>query len=161
MNRTLAAFLTVAIMSGLLAALSIALRLKGYGFGDLGLARLDAIANAATFIPLAALYAFAGALMMILPLRAAGFIHASAATPLYSAALVLLATIVGVQAARFAFGNRDALMVLIDWRFAFAAAIVGAHLAMNELRRNVLLRTVSFIVFVAAALACLYWTFRL
>ncbi|HRP78209.1 MAG TPA: hypothetical protein PL183_03800 [Aquamicrobium sp.] len=161
MNRTLAAFLTVAIMSGLLAALSIALRLKGYGFGDLGLVRLDAIANAATFIPLAALYAFAGALMMILPLRAAGFIHASAATPLYSAALVLLATIVGVQAARFAFGNRDALMVLIDWRFAFAAAIVGAHLAMNELRRNVLLRTVSFIVFVAAALACLYWTFRL
>jgi hypothetical protein len=161
MNRTLAAFLTVAIMSGLLAALSIALRLKGYGFGDLGLVRLDAIADAATFIPLAALYAFAGALMMILPLRAAGFIHASAATPLYSAALVLLATIVGVQAARFAFGNRDALMVLIDWRFAFAAAIVGAHLAMNELRRNVLLRTVAFIVFVAAALACLYWTFRL
>jgi hypothetical protein len=29
------------------------------------------------------------------------------------------------------------------------------------LRRNVLLRTVAFIVFVAAALACLYWTFRL
>ena len=161
MNRTLAAFLTVAIMSGLLVALSIALRLKGYGFGDLGVARLDGIASAATFIPLAAIYAFAGALMMILPLRAAGFIHANAATPVYSAALVLLATIVGVQAARFAFGSREALNVLLDWQFLFAAAIVGAHLAMNELRRNVLLRTVAFVAFTAAALACLYWTFRL
>lgn len=161
MNRALAAFLAIAVMSGLLAALSVGLRLKGYGFGDLGLVRLDTIANAATFMPLAAIYAFAGMLMMILPLRAAGFIHANAATPLYSTALVLLATIVGVQAARFAFGNRDALVVLIDWRFVFAAAIVGAHLAMNELRRNVLLRTLFFVVFIAAALACLYWTFRL
>jgi len=42
----------------------------------------------------------------------------------------------------------------------FAAAIVGAHLAMNELRRNVLLRTLFFVVFIAAALACLFWTFQ-
>ena len=160
MNRTLASFFTIAVMSGLLAALSIALRLKGYGFGELGIGRLDGIANAATFMPLAAIYAFAGALMMILPLRGAGSIHASAAVPVYSAALVLFATILGVQAARFAFGDREALWVLVDWRFLFAAAIVGAHLAMTALRRNALLRTLAFVVFVAAALACLYWTFR-
>ena len=161
MNRTLAAFLLVAVLSGLLAALSIALTLKGYAFGNLGLARLDGVASAATFVPLAALYAFTGLMMMILPLRAAGFVHANGATPVYSAALVLFATIVGVQAARFGFGNRAALWVLVDWQFVFAAGIVAAHLAMNELRRNVLLRTVFFVVFVAATLACLYWTFRL
>lgn len=161
MNRTIAAFLLCAVLTGLLAALSIVLRIKGYPFGDLGIARLDGLASAATFIPLAAIYAFAGLLMMILPLRAAGFVHANAATPVHSAALVLLATIVGVQAARLAFGSRDALWVLVDWQFAFAAAIVAAHLAMNALRRNVLLRTLFFVVFIAATLACLYWTFRL
>jgi hypothetical protein len=161
MNRTLAAFLLCAVLTGLLAALSIALRIKGYPFGDLGLARLDGLAGSATFIPLAAIYSFAAMLMMILPLRAAGFVHANAATPVYSAALVLFATIVGVQAARFGFGSRDALWVLVDWQFVFAAAIVAAHLAMNALRRNVLLRTLFFVVFIAATLACLYWTFRL
>jgi len=161
MNRTASAFLLCAAITGLLAALSIALRLKGYPFGDLGVARLDGLASAATFVPLAAIYAFAGLLMMILPLRAAGFVHANAATPVYSAALVLLATIVGVQAARAGFGSRDALWALADWQFVFAAAIVAAHLAMNALRRNVLLRTLAFVAFTAATLACLYWTFRL
>ena len=161
MNRTLAAFLLVAVLTCLLAVLSIAMETKRYAFAALGVARLDGLASAATFIPLAALYAFSAALMMVLPLRAAGFVHANAASPLWSAALVLLATIVGVQAARFAFGNAAALWVLADWQFLFAAAIVGAHLAMNELRRNVLLRTVFFVVFIAATLACLWWTFRL
>lgn len=161
MNRTVAAFLLISVLTGLLAALSIALTLKGYRFGDLGVARLDGIANAATFIPLAALYAFTGLLMMILPLRAAGFVHANGATPVYSTALALLATIVGVQVARFGFGNSNALWTLLDWQFVFATAIIGAHLAMNELRRNVLLRTIFFVVFIAATLACLYWTFRL
>lgn len=161
MNRTAAAFLLIAVLTGLLAALSIALRIKGYAFGELGIARLDGIANTQTFVPLAAIYGFTGLLMMVLPLRAAGFVHANAATPVHSAALVLLATIVGVQAARFGFGDGDALWVLLDWQFAFAAAIIGAHLAMNELRRNVLLRTLFFVVFIAATLACLYWTFRL
>ena len=161
MNRTIAAFLLVTVLSGLLAALSIALTMKGYPFGNLGMTRLDGIASSATFIPLAAIYSFTAVLMMILPLRAAGFVHANGATPVYSAALVLFATIVGVQAARFGFGNRDALWVLVDWQFVFAAAIVAAHIAMNELRRNVLLRTIFFVVFIAATLACLYWTFRL
>ncbi len=161
MNRTVAAFLLVLVLTGLLAAASIGLAQKGYAFGTLGLARLDGLASAVTFIPLAAIYAFAGVLMMILPLRAAGFVHANAATPVYSTTLVLVATIVGVQAARAAFGRHDALWTLVDWQFVFALAIVAAHLAMNELRRNVLLRTLFFVIFIAATLACLFWTFRL
>ncbi|TYR31929.1 hypothetical protein FY036_12600 [Mesorhizobium microcysteis] len=161
MNRTVSAFLLVGVLTALLAVLSIALVNKGYGFGALGSGRLDNIASAATFVPLAAIYSLAAALMMLLPLRAAGFVHANAAGPLYSTALVLLSTIIGVQAARFAFGSREALSVLIDWQFIFAFAIIAAHLTMNELRRNVLLRTIFFVVFLAATLACLYWTFRL
>ncbi|MCR4267763.1 hypothetical protein [Nitratireductor sp. ZSWI3] len=160
MNRTASAFLLVVALTGVLCALGFALQIKGYGFGSLGVARLDALADAATFIPLAAIYAFAAALVAILPIRAAGFVHANGAAPIYSASLVLLASVVGVQATRFAFGDRSALWALIDWRFVFAAAIVAAHLSLDTLRRNVLLRTLSLIGFVAAALACLYWTFR-
>ncbi|WP_048647620.1 hypothetical protein [Nitratireductor soli] len=161
MNRTASAFLLVTAFTGLLAALSFALQIKGYGFGSLGVARLDALASSATFVPLAALYALAGALITILPLRAAGLVHANGATPVYSTALVLLATIVGLQAARFAFGDRGALWVLADWQFVFAGAIVAAHLCLDTLRRNALLRTLAFIGFCVAMLACLYWTFRL
>lgn len=161
MNRTLAAFLLVAVLTGLLAAASIAVDNKGYEFGTLGLARLDGLASAATFIPLAAIYSFAAMLMMVLPLRAAGFVHASAAAPVFSAALVLLSAIVGVQAARLAFGDTGALRTLLDWRFAFAAAILVAHPAMSTLRRDILLRTLFFAAFTAAALACLFWSFRL
>ncbi len=161
MNKAVSAFLLVAVLTGLLAAASIALENKGYAFGGLGLARLDGLAGAATFIPLAALYAFAGALMALLPLRAAGFVYMNAAVPVHATTLVLFSTILGVQVARFAFGASGALWVLVDWQFLFAAAIVATHLFMNEVRRNALLRTVFFVVFVAAALACLYWTFRL
>lgn len=161
MNRTLAAFLLVALLTGLLAAGSIAVENKGYAFGALGLARLDGLASASTFIPLAAIYAFAAMLMMVLPLRAAGFVHAGAAAPVFSATLVLLAAIVGVQLARLAFGDRGAPWTLVDWRFAFAAAILVAHPAMSTLRRDALLRTLFFVAFAAATLACLFWTFRL
>lgn len=161
MNKTLSSFLLVAVMTGLLAALSIALQNKGYGFGALGLSRLDGIASAMTFMPLAALYAFAGALMVILPLRAAGFVYINAASPVHAAALVLFATILGVQIARFAFGNSGALWTLADWQFLFAAAIVAMHFFINAIRANVLMRTLFFVLFIAATLACLYWTFRL
>lgn len=161
MNRTLATFLLVALSAGLLAALSIAVAGKGYAFGELGVARLGVIATGGTFIPLAALYSFSAMLMMILPLRAAGLVHANVASPVCSTALVLLATILGVQAARLAFGSQDALETLLDWRFLFALAIVGAHLAASELRRDVLLRTLAFVGFAATTLACLYWTFSL
>jgi hypothetical protein len=161
MNRTVSTFLLIAILTAALAAASLALEGKGYQFGALGLARLDALAGATTFIPLAAIYASAAVLMMILPLRPAGFVHASAASPLSAVAVALLATIVGIQCARAAFGDHEALWALIDWRFVFAAAIIGVHLVMSELRRNFLLRSIFVVVFLAATLACLYWTFRL
>ncbi|WP_367714572.1 hypothetical protein AB2N04_11160 [Nitratireductor sp. GISD-1A_MAKvit] len=161
MNRTLATFLLIGVLTGLLAALSLALEIKGYGFGRLGLQRLDGLANATTFIPLAALYAFAATLVVTAPIGAAAFAHANGTTPIHTTALTLLATIAGIQIARFGFGNANALGVLLDWRFAFGAAIIAAHLSINKLRRNALTRTVSFIGFTAAALACLYWTFRI
>jgi len=161
MNRTVTAFLVVTVLTALLAALSFAIRVKGYPFGTLGIERLDAIASAVTFIPIAALYAFTAMLMMILPVRAAGFFYANAASPIWSAAIVLLAAIVGLQVARLAFGSRDAVWALLDWRFLFAAAVIGTHLVLDRLRRDILLRTLFFAVFLVATLACLYWTFRL
>lgn len=161
MNRMATAFCLLAVMAGLLAALGFGLQIKGYGFGELGISRLDGLANAASFMPLAALYSAAALLIMILPLRAAGFIHANGAIPLYSASLVLLAVIVGVQASRFAFGSSDALWALADWRYLLAIAILASHLALDALRRNILLRTLAFIGFTAAMLACLYWSFSL
>lgn len=160
-NKTLSTFVLITVLTGLLAALSIALQAKGYGFGALGTARLDAIASAATFIPLAALYALSGALMVILPLRAAGFIYINAAAPIHAAALALFATILGVQLARFAFGSSGALWTLVDWQFLFAVAIVAMHFFLNATRSNALIRTVFFLIFIAATLACVYWTFRL
>lgn len=161
MNRALSTFSLIVVLTGLLTAAGIALQAKGYGFGALGVARLDGLASAATFIPLAAIYGFCAVSMMVLPLRAAGFIYTNGAVPVFGAALTLLATIIGVQAARFAFGDNAAPWRLVDWQFLFAAALIGTHLAMNALRRNVLMRTVFFVVFLAATLACLFWSFRL
>jgi len=161
MNRAAAAFLAITVMTGLLAALSFALELKGYPVGALGIARLDGIASAATFLPLSALYALSGVLMIVLPVRAAGIVYANAATPTWHTGLVLLATILGVQIARFAFGNQAALNVLLDWRFIFAIGLFGIHFVVDRFRRNVLLRTLGFVLFTAIMLACLYWTFRL
>ena len=160
MNRAATTFIVITLFTGLLAALGLALRLKGYPFGSLGVERLDGLANAASFVPIAALYAFAAMLMTILPVRAAGFVYQNAAAPLWAATLVLFATIVGVQAARLGFGERNALWLLLDWQFLFAAAIVGTHLVLDALRRNILLRTIFFAVFLVATLACLFWTFR-
>lgn len=161
MNRTISTFLFLTALTAGLAALSMAVRQKGYAFGSLGIDRLDGLADAATFIPLAATYAVTGALMMVLPLRGAGWVHANGATPLFMGTLVLLAAIVGVQLARFSFGQADAIGALADWRFLFGPAIVAAHLAMDGLRRNALLRTLGFMAFVAACALCLFWTFRL
>lgn len=161
MRNTALAFILIAALAGFLAALGFALIAKGYTFGGLGLARLGELANAAAFMPLAALYGFAAALMMLLPLRAAGYVHAHAASPVHGATLVLTGTIVGLAAARFAFGDRSAPWRLADPQLLFAAGIVAAHLTLNHMRRNMLLRSVFFVLFLAAALACLFWTFRL
>lgn len=161
MKQTAIPFLVVMVLTALLAALSIAIQTKGYPHGATGLARLDAIANAATFIPLAALYAFAALLILLMPARGAGFMYANAASPIYFTSVVLLASIVGVQLTRAAFGGTSALRVLLDWQFVFAAAIIVAHQLLDAFRRNVLMRTLGFVLFVVAALACLYWNFRL
>lgn len=160
MNRVVATFLLTGVLTALLAVLGLALVGKGYPFGETGLARLGQVADAGAFLPLAAIYSLAAVLMMILPLRAAGFIHTNAATPLHLVATVLLASIAGLAAARAAFGARDALRVLADWRLVFAPAVIGVHLAMSELRRNVLLRSIALVAFIAATLACLFWSFR-
>jgi len=53
------------------------------------------------------------------------------------------------------------LWALWDWQFVFVAAVVAAHLLLDEVRRNALLRSLFLVLFLAAALACLYWSFGL
>jgi hypothetical protein len=108
---------------------------------------------------MAAIYFFGAMLMMILPIRAAGVVLTHAADAIFWATIVLFATIVGSLLARWAFGQHEVLWALFNWRFLFVAAIVAAHLFLNELRRNVLLRSLFFVVFGAVTLACLFWSF--
>lgn len=160
MAKTFSTFALVAVLTALLMVLSIALARHDYAtFGALGARRLDGLASAQTFIPLAAIYFFGVALLMILPLRAAAFVLVSGVEPVYWAAVVLIATIAGCLLARVAFGQTSALAVLLDWQFVFVAAIVVCHAILNELRRNVLLRSLALAACLAASLACLFWSF--
>jgi hypothetical protein len=160
MSRTFTSFALVSVLAGLLTALCLAVAGHGYPAGSMGAKRLDDIAGAATFLPLAAVYFFSAMLMMVLPIRAAGFVLTNAAAAIFWAAVVLFATIVGSLIARWAFGQSDALRLLWNWRFLFVAAIVACHLGINDLRRNVLLRSLFLVIFAVAALACLFWTFK-
>lgn len=161
MSKALTTFALAAVLTALLMALSLAVARHGYPYGAIGVRRLDGIADAATFIPLAAVYFFSALLMMILPIRAASIVLTHAADAIFWTVIVLLATIVGGFLARWAFGQGSALWALLNWRFLFAVAVVGCHFVMNELRRNVLLRSLFFVVFAAATLACLFWSFTL
>jgi hypothetical protein len=160
MTRTISTFLLITILTAALAALSLFASQKGYPQGALGLDRLDSLANAATFIPLAAIYFFSATLLMILPMRAASFVLVNASDAMFWTAVALLATIPGVLGARAAFGQTSALWAMVDWQLVFAFVVIGCHFILNELRRNILLRSLGFVGFVAATLACLYWTFR-
>jgi hypothetical protein len=71
MDRSLSSFLIVAVLTLALAALGFGLQQKGYMIGALGIDRLEGLAGPASFMPLAALYAFSAALIMVMPLRAA------------------------------------------------------------------------------------------
>jgi hypothetical protein len=122
--------------------------------------RLDGLAAAATFIQLAALYFFGVALLMIQPLRAASFVLVNGVETIYLAVVVLFATIVGCLLARMAFGQINAYRALLDWQFVFVLAVIACHAILDELRRNVLMRTLALVASVAATLACLFWTFR-
>lgn len=159
MSRALTAFGFITVLSGLLMALSIAVARHGYPHGAIGMRRLDEIADAVTFVPLAAVYFFAAMLIMILPIRAAGAVLLNASEILFWTVIALFASIVGTLVARWAFGQSGALWALLNWRFLFAAAIVGCHLTMDSFRRNILLRSLFFVVFGAATLACLFWSF--
>jgi len=159
MSKALASFALVAALAALLMALSLAVARHGYPYGVIGVKRLDGIADAGTFLPLAAVYFFSALLMMILPIRAAGIVLTNAADAIFWTMVVLFATIVGCLVARWAFGQGNVLWALLNWRFLFVAAVVGCHLTMNELRRNILLRSLFFVVFAAATLACLFWSF--
>ncbi|MFA6157880.1 hypothetical protein [Mesorhizobium sp.] len=161
MSKALTSFALVTVLAALLMALSLAVARHGYPYGAVGAKRLDNIADAGTFIPLAAVYFFSALLMMVLPIRAAGIVLTHAADALFWAVIVLLAAIVGGLVARWAFGQGGALWALLNWRFLFAAAVIGCHFVMNELRRNVLLRSLFFVIFAAATLACLFWSFTL
>jgi hypothetical protein len=160
MAKAVSTFILVTVLTALLMALSIAVMRHGDPFGALGMKRLDGLAGAATFIPLAALYFFGVALLMILPLRAASFILVNGVETVYLAVIVLFATIVGCLVARMAFGQFTAYRALLDWQFVFVLAVLVCHAILNELRRNVLLRTLTLVASVAATLACLFWTFR-
>ncbi|MBZ9676480.1 hypothetical protein [Mesorhizobium sp. ES1-1] len=161
MSKALTSFALVAVLAALLMALSLAVARHGYPYGAIGVKRLDAIADAGTFIPLAAVYFFSALLMMVLPIRAAGIVLTHAADALFWTVIVLLAAILGGLVARWAFGQGAALWALLNWRFLFAAAVIGCHFVMNELRRNVLLRSLFFVIFAAATVACLFWSFTL
>ena len=56
MAKSISTFALVAVLTGVLMALSIALARHGYAFGAIGARRLDGLASAASFVPLAALY---------------------------------------------------------------------------------------------------------
>jgi hypothetical protein len=160
MTKAISTVALVAVLTAALAALSLFAVQKGYSQGTTGLSRLDGLANSATFIPLAAIYSFSALLLMILPLRAASFVLVNATDTLFWTTVALLATILGVLAAKAAFGQTTALWTLADWRFVFALAIIVANFVLDELRRNVLLRSLGLVMFIAATLVCLYWTFR-
>lgn len=161
MARTLTSFLLVTVLTALLMALSFAVAQHGYPFGAVGVKRLDGIADAGTFLPLAGIYFFSAMLMMILPIRAAGSVLTNASDLLFWTVVILFAAIVGDLLARAIFVQANALWALSNWRFLFVPAVVASHLVMNELRRNILLRSLFFVVFAAATLACLFWSFTI
>ncbi|GHD10648.1 hypothetical protein ACFOEZ_07240 [Tianweitania populi] len=158
MQRAALSFALLAVLTALLVIACLFLAQKGYPFGAVGLRRLDSIASAPTFIPVAGLYFLTAALLVILPLRAASFVLSHATEVVFWAAIALIASIIGVVVARFAWGQSGALSSLVDWRFLYAAALVGAHFALDHLRKNVLLRSLFFAIFVAACAFCLFWT---
>jgi hypothetical protein len=161
MSRLAWPFVTVAVLTLALAALSYGLIIKGYSMGAMGIERLDALAGPLTFMPLAALYSLAAALVVLLPIRSASAVHTNGSVPVFSATLLLLAAIVGLVIARTIFVDREAFRALLDWRYLFAVAVIVVHMSTNHLRQNLLLRTLAFVALIGAALACLYWSFRL
>src|SRR5437868_6947006 len=127
MTKALSTVILVTLLTAALAAVSLLASRQGYPQGAMGLRRLDDLATAAAFIPLAAIYCFSGLLLMILPMRAAAFVFYNATEAVFWTILALFGTIAGVLIARAAFGQTSVLWSLADWRFALAFAVVGGH----------------------------------
>src|SRR5690606_32634633 len=125
MRRAISTFGLIEVLTAIRPSYGLAEAAHGYHHCDIGIKQQDAIANSATFIPLAALYAFSVALLMIMPLKAASFILINATDMLFWTVIVLLATIAGCLVARFAFGQSGAVWAITDWKFIFAAAIIA------------------------------------
>ncbi|QIG50472.1 hypothetical protein G5V57_23730 [Nordella sp. HKS 07] len=160
MTKALSTVVLVAFLTAALAAVSLLANRQGYPQGALGLRRLDDIATAATFIPLAAVYSFSALLLMVLPMRAAAFVFYNATEAVFWTIVALFGTIAGVLIARAAFGQVSVLWALADWRFGLTLAVVACHFVLNELGRSPLLRVIGFAAFLAATLLCLFWSFR-
>src|SRR5690349_9713976 len=133
MTKAVYTAVLIALLTAALAAFSLFASRQGYPQGAMGLRRLDDLATAATFLPLAAIYCFSGLLLMILPMRPAAFLFFNATEAVFQTILVLFGTIVGVLLARAAFGNTSVLWALADWRFAVALAVVAVHFVLNDL----------------------------
>ena len=157
MQRAALSFLFLLLLSAALAIGCLFLAQKGYPFGAVGLRRLDSFASVPAFIPLAALYFLSAALLMLLPLRAASFVLSHATEILFWTAIGLAACIFGTVLARFAWGQNNALLAIADIRILYAVALIGAHFALDSLRRNALTRSLFFVVFLAATAFCLFW----
>jgi len=160
MTKALSTVVLVAFLTAALAAISLLASRQGYPQGALGLRRLDDIATAATFIPLAAVYSFSALLLMVLPMRSAAFVFYNATEAVFWTIVALFGTIAGVLIARAAFGQVSVLWALADWRFGLALAVVACHFVLNELGRSPFLRVIGFAGFLAATLLCLFWSFR-
>ncbi|TJW30542.1 MAG: hypothetical protein E5X59_38515, partial [Mesorhizobium sp.] len=119
MSKALTSFALVAILTALLMALSLAVARHGYPYGAIGAKRLDDVADAGTFIPLASVYFFSALLMMILPIRVAGVVLTNAADAIFWTVIMLFAAIIGGLAARWAFDRSNILPALLNWRFLF------------------------------------------
>ncbi len=103
MSKALGTFALVTVFSALLMALSLAVARHGYPYGAYSVKRLDGIADAGSFLAIAAIYFFGAMLMMVLPIRAAGIVLTHAADAIFWATIMLFATIVRSLIARWAF----------------------------------------------------------
>ena len=83
MTKALTSFVLVAALTALSTALCLAVAKHGYPFGMTGARRIEAMADAGAFLPLAAVYCLSALLMMVLPLRAASFVLLNAADTLF------------------------------------------------------------------------------
>lgn len=160
MSRVFTAFILTACLAAFLMELSIGLARYGYPAGSLGQVRLAALADAANFLPLAALYFLTCFLLMVLPVRAASFTLANGEEPIFWCVIVLIGAAAGFTLVRWGFGERAALESLWDWRHLLVLAVAAAHLRLSDIRGRPVLRALFALASLAMAGAALYLPFN-